>query len=177
MSRQEFLEELRGRLEEEGAVSLIQENLNYYSSYIDGEIAGGKSEETVLEELGSPSLIAHSILDAAGYEVDGIPDVNPGGDARVNSRGYGTEGSGGACRTGYGQYGEHNSAGQPGREEDRAAEGGAWPAWVLPAGILLLILVLLLLMMIGVFWLLSPLLVPLLIVLLIFRLLRGGRRF
>lgn len=170
------MEELRERLEEEGAVSLIQENLKYYSSYIDGEIAGGKSEETVLEELGSPSLIAHSILDAAGYEVDGIPDVNPGGDARANSGSYGTE-SGGAYRAEYGQYGEQNGASQSGREEERAAENASWPAWVLPVGVLLLVLVLLLLMVIGVFWLLSPILVPLLIVLLIFRLLRGGRRF
>ena len=34
----------------------------------------------MLAELGNPALIARSILDAAGFQVDGIPDRNPEGD-------------------------------------------------------------------------------------------------
>ena len=34
----------------------------------------------MLAELGNPALIARSILDAAGFQVDGMPDRNPEGD-------------------------------------------------------------------------------------------------
>ena len=78
MTKQEFLEGLRERLLEEGADVLVPENLNYYDSYIEEEKQKGRTEEDVLAELGNPVLIARSILEAAGYEVDGIPDEGPG---------------------------------------------------------------------------------------------------
>ena len=76
MSKQQFLDELAARLREEGAELLVAENLNFYRSYIEEEVAKGRSEE----ELGNPALIARSILDAAGFQVDGMPDRNPEGD-------------------------------------------------------------------------------------------------
>lgn len=78
MTKQEFLSGLEERLLEEGADVLVPENLSYYSSYIEEEKSKGRTEEDVLEELGNPALIARSILEAAGYEVDGIPDEQPG---------------------------------------------------------------------------------------------------
>ena len=80
MSKQQFLDELAARLREEGAELLVAENLNFYRSYIEEEVAKGRSEEEVLAELGNPALIARSILDAAGFQVDGMPDRNPEGD-------------------------------------------------------------------------------------------------
>lgn len=88
MTKQEFLDELALRLREEGAERLVAENVDYYRSYIDEEVAKGRREEEVLSELGNPALIARSILDAAGYRVDGVPDRNPDGDLGENAGSY-----------------------------------------------------------------------------------------
>lgn len=159
MDRTEFLAELKEKMLVEGADSLVQENLSYYDRYITEQCEGGKTEQQVLEELGSPSLIARSILEAAGYEVDGIPDRNPGEQAGWSQsedpfRMYETGGEGGSRRT----YSEQKPVGM------RTA--------VL---VLLLVLLFLILLLAGLFWLLSPILIPVLIVALIVRLL-GGRR-
>lgn len=88
MTKQEFLDELALRLREEGAERLVAENVEYYRGYIEGEVAKGRREEEVLSELGNPALIARSILDAAGYRVDGVPDRNPDGDLGEDAGSY-----------------------------------------------------------------------------------------
>ena len=70
MTKQEFLQGLEERLTAEGAFQLVRENREFYSNYIDGEDAKGRTEEEVLEELGDPSLIGRTILEAAGYDID-----------------------------------------------------------------------------------------------------------
>lgn len=63
MTKSEFIQGLKQALA--GAPDrLISENLQYYNSYIDTEIAKGRSEEDVFAELGDPRWIAKSILDA-----------------------------------------------------------------------------------------------------------------
>ncbi len=52
MSKAEFLQGLRNELEGRVPYSVIQENLNYYDSYISKETAGGTPEEAVIEALG-----------------------------------------------------------------------------------------------------------------------------
>lgn len=68
MTRKQFLEELRDSLEGMVSPMVIQQNLNYYENYINEQIRNGKTEEDVLNELGSPRLIARSIIDAAGED-------------------------------------------------------------------------------------------------------------
>lgn len=65
MTKQEFLQGLRSELDGRVPYSVIQENLNYYDSYINGETAKGLPEEQVIEELGGPRIIARTIVDAA----------------------------------------------------------------------------------------------------------------
>ena len=67
MTKEEFLEGLKRALFSTGSQSLIEYNLDYYSSYIDGEIAKGRSMDEVMNELGDPRLIANSIKVAEGY--------------------------------------------------------------------------------------------------------------
>lgn len=62
MSKQEFLETLRRALARELSESEVADNINYYWNYIEQQIAMGKSEEQVLQELGDPRLIARTIL-------------------------------------------------------------------------------------------------------------------
>lgn len=63
MTKETFLEELRLALQ--GNISQIQvnEQLQYYDNYITRQTRVGRSEEQVLEELGSPRLIAKTIID------------------------------------------------------------------------------------------------------------------
>ena len=64
MNKTEFLEILGGKLSEELPRALVISNLQYYESYINGAVRGGKKEQTVMDELGDPGLIARSIIDA-----------------------------------------------------------------------------------------------------------------
>ena len=63
MSKAEFLQGLRNELEGRVPYSVIQENLNYYDSYISKETAGGTPEEAVIEALGGPRIIARTIVE------------------------------------------------------------------------------------------------------------------
>ena len=76
MTKNEFLEGLRRALFSTGSNELINENINYYSSYIDEEIRKGRSEEEVVGELGDPRLLARSIKDAAGMSDEVIEETS-----------------------------------------------------------------------------------------------------
>ncbi len=63
MNRVEFIRQLRVALSGSVNFNIIEENVRYYEDYIDMEIKKGKSEEQVLLELGSPRLIAKTIVE------------------------------------------------------------------------------------------------------------------
>lgn len=63
MSKYEFLNILKETLEGEVTQQVIDENLLYYTNYIDGELRKGKGETDVLTMLGEPRLIAKTIID------------------------------------------------------------------------------------------------------------------
>ena len=180
MTKQEFLDELKDRLLEEGADSLVAENLNFYGNYIDGEVRKGRTEEEVLEELGRSALIAHSILEAAGYEVDGIPDRPAGNSAGNQGQGGGTYGDGGSDG-GSGSYGGGYGSSDGGFRGGDSEDGRGWTfstfsdsgdsGCVVPALILLAILVLVVIIFFSLFTLLAPVLLPILIVVFIVRML------
>ena len=69
MTRAEFLGELRETLSGNMSESEVQSNLAYYSSYIDDDGRKGKTDEEVLEDLGSPFAIAKTLL--RPYENEG----------------------------------------------------------------------------------------------------------
>lgn len=62
MGKREFLEVLGGRLAEELPRSMVISQLQYYEDYIDGELAKGRKLADVMEELGDPVMIAHTII-------------------------------------------------------------------------------------------------------------------
>ena len=69
MKKQEFLEALAAKLSEEiPNPAEVADQVSYYEGYIDSEIAVGKDEETVTDELGDPILIARNILEAPGSD-------------------------------------------------------------------------------------------------------------
>lgn len=65
MTKREFLNTLQMQLEGELTPSQVEGHLRYYSEYISDAIASGKTEQEVMAELGSPVLIAKTILSTA----------------------------------------------------------------------------------------------------------------
>lgn len=63
MTKIEFVEGLRCYLEPEVSADVVRENVEYYSRYIYDEIQKGRNEESVVEELGDPWVIARTIID------------------------------------------------------------------------------------------------------------------
>ena len=66
MTKAEFLEMMEQKLTGGMDENSVAKTLRYYSEYIDSEVRKGKSEQEVLDELGSPLLIARTILDTHG---------------------------------------------------------------------------------------------------------------
>ena len=68
MTKNDFLDKLRLALNGKVSASLVQENMTYYSEYIDAQIRMGRSEQEVLDMLGDPRLIARTIVETNGTE-------------------------------------------------------------------------------------------------------------
>ena len=71
MTKESFLTELEECLAGEIPQAELLDTMNYYRDYFRDEEATGKTEEEILSSLGSPRLIAHSILDAHEEAVTG----------------------------------------------------------------------------------------------------------
>ena len=68
MDKGEFLRVLRERLSGEIPEYKVQEHIRYYDHYLSEEIRSGKTEKEAIEALGSPYLIAKTILDMEEQE-------------------------------------------------------------------------------------------------------------
>lgn len=89
MSQKEFLEELRIALSGKVSAESVLENIEYYRSYIEGEIQSGKSEKEVLDLLGDPWILARTISDAPDGTDDSI--INESGSREYDNYGEDTE--------------------------------------------------------------------------------------
>lgn len=67
MTKEEFLYELKKELSVLDSAEATAYNLRYYSDYIDAEIAKGRSEQEVLDELGNPRWLVNSIKESGDY--------------------------------------------------------------------------------------------------------------
>jgi len=177
MTKTEFIERLCSALSAPGAMALVEKNRTYYSEYIEGEIAKGRNEAEVLEDLGAPELIANSILEANGLRDRFVDDDSktfnaydtPDGDPTTFAQGFEYKGN------------EKDKAptGEAAGEKPKAAQKGMSPKTtaiiilIVAALILIGIIVLLILLVGGIFALLGPILIPILIAWLIVRLLRS----
>lgn len=62
MTKRQFLDTLRSQLQGELNDAQIDGHIHYYDEYIKEEMAAGKTEAEVMEELGSPVFIAKTLL-------------------------------------------------------------------------------------------------------------------
>ena len=159
MTKQEFLQGLRSELDGRVPYGVIQENLNYYDSYISGEVSRGMSEDQVIQELGGPRLIARTIVDAA-LDTEDRPD------------GYQDYGTGDSVY----QQAERSSYGQ--REERQEGpkihyiDFSKWYVRLAAGLILALIVFLFFFILFGFLWIFWPILLVLLLIMMF----RGPRR-
>ena len=72
MTKKEFIRELRDALDGVVPSSVVEENASYYEEYFASQKNLGKTEKEICEELGSPRLIAKTILEARGEENYGV---------------------------------------------------------------------------------------------------------
>lgn len=71
MRKDEFINTLRSKLMGEVTAPEIENTVRYYEDYIAEAVRSGRSEEEVLAELGSPLLIAKTIIETANRGGDG----------------------------------------------------------------------------------------------------------
>lgn len=167
MTKEEFLEGLKRALFSTGSQSLIEYNLDYYSSYIDGEIAKGRSMDDVMNELGDPRLIANSIKVAEGYS-----------DVFVGLEGEVIDGNAGDYKEN--SDFEFNTKGFDKDYEESHKENGAFKIYnmngkslILPLIIALAVLILVVVVIVAVFSFLAPVLLPIIAVLIVIGLIKG----
>lgn len=70
-----FFKELEDCLRGEVSESEYRDSVNYYREYFREQKAAGISEEEIIRSLGSPRLIARSIIDAHGVEEEPKQDT------------------------------------------------------------------------------------------------------
>lgn len=154
MTKEEFLYGLRRALLSTGSPSLIEENMRFYSSYIDGELSKGRSLEEIMEELGDPRLIANSIKTAAGYDDEFAGTV-------VESEESGYENA---------SFNREKESSETGEFKSFSLTGNsARIALIGTIIVLVLIVILLAALVAGVLSLLAPVLVPLIVLGIIFQ--------
>ncbi len=170
MNKEEFIQALRRDLSGDVPQNVLEENVQYYREYIDGEVAKGRSEEEVVGELGTPRLIAKNIEDTTEM------DEEEAEGQRFTDRGYGDTYSAGGS-----SYGSSGG----GYDERGAGERGSfhlfdlskWYGKLLVALIVFAVIYLFFVIVGGIFSLLAPFLVPILLIWLLVSIIRGsGRR-
>ena len=165
MSKNDFLNNLKLALNGKVSASLVQENMAYYSEYIDSQVRMGRSEQEVMDMLGDPRLIARTIVQTNGTETaeEGVyRESTSYNDAAYGSGGYGNGGYGGTgYNNGTNEYERHSN-------EVRVKNIPAW-LWTI---IVVLIIVCLISFVFSVVSFLLPFVLPVLVVMFFIKLFR-----
>ena len=145
MTRTEFIERLRNQLVGEVSEEEIENTTRYYQEYLSEAMRQGKTEAQVLEELGSPNLIARTVIDMAREN---------GGKSQNSPFTGGKEGGGAGTQNPYNR--------------------SAWSSKGNKAAAILILAVFLILV-VTILRILIPLVVPILVICMIYRLIKGGK--
>ena len=72
MNRETFIDTLKRALYGKVSDYEWKEHIRYYEDYIAQEMAKGRSEQDVMDELGDPCLIARTILETSGLNAPNV---------------------------------------------------------------------------------------------------------
>ncbi|MDD7114477.1 MAG: DUF1700 domain-containing protein [Lachnospiraceae bacterium] len=91
---EQFFKELEDALKGEVSEYEYTDSMTYYRDYFREQMSMGKSEDEVIKQLGSPRLIAKSIIDARGSEEESgrsgyYDNTTDSGDNNTNPVSYG----------------------------------------------------------------------------------------
>ena len=154
MNCEEFLRQFREALDGKVSEQIIQDNANYYRTYINGQIAGGKSEAEVLAMLGDPRLLAKTIEESSKFA----------SDSREEQSSY---------TGGYGNY-NHNTAQSRGNEyinpDDR--KHAKLPGWLITT-IVVAVVLLILMIAFRIFTFFAPVIVVFMLGSFVYRVVRS----
>ena len=70
MNRTEFLDILRSQLSGQMQEGKAAAHIRYYEDYIQSQVRSGHPEQEVLKQLGDPRLIAKTLIDTDGGDVE-----------------------------------------------------------------------------------------------------------
>lgn len=154
MSKQDFLDKLKGALNGRIAPDMVQENIDYYADYIHTQIRMGRSEQEVLDSLGDPRLIARTIAETQ-------KDVG-----NNKNSDYQKERS-------YNYHGENTRRHEPNHRTDYSRTGNVvkMPGWMVVL-IVMLVMMLIFTLIFTVLSFLAPILLPIIVVLFFVKLFR-----
>ncbi|MBR5247976.1 MAG: DUF1700 domain-containing protein [Lachnospiraceae bacterium] len=156
MTKQEFIDRLRAALNSSLAPSTVAEHVKYYEEYICSEMQKGKSEETVLNSLGDPRLIARTIIQTNTTEDGSNQESNYQSNYQAeHQKGYSAGGF---------QQTERRENGQVVKRFNMPG----W-AWIL---VVIVVLVLILSVIVSVLSFLAPILVPVVVIAFLVKLFR-----
>jgi hypothetical protein len=157
MNREEFLQKLQEALSGEVPPETVRENLQYYNRYIRDERQKGRTEQEIMEELGDPRMIAHTIIDTTPGGGGNYEEYNGG----FGERSYSYDSS--TSDTGNGNYENQNS--QSG--SFHVYDLNKWYYKVLGVVLLIAIFTIIIAVISGILTLLIPLLPTILLVVII----------
>lgn len=65
MNKEEFLRELEEALAGDVPEAVIRDNISYYGSYLTQEMAGGRTVDEIVAEIGEPFIVAKTIIESS----------------------------------------------------------------------------------------------------------------
>lgn len=93
MNRKQFIEGLKQALEMKMSKNEIDEQVDYYTTYIKSEVKSGRSESDVIDELGDPWAIAKNLNVSSGNtweESPKVPEPEESSDTNFGGKVYTT---------------------------------------------------------------------------------------
>ncbi len=160
MGKDEFLQALRRALNNNVPPAVVEENIQYYDSYINEEVSKGRTEEEVTEEIGSPRLIARNIINTTEIEEE------PENDHSSSDHSYNDDPN-------YDRDGDYGGSSRPRRH---FFDMSKWYSRLLVMVLIFGVIYLITFLIGGVFTLLSPIIGPILMIWMIYTLIRMFNR-
>lgn len=161
MNKTEFIEILRNTLTGEVDGSVVSENVQYYTQYIQSQMNQGRSEQEIMDELGDPRLIARTIIDTSAG------GAYHNGSQSAYSEAYTDAGSSGSDTSGR-QRGFQIHFG--------SSRNQSTFQMILNILLVVLVVITILVLAVNVLAFVLPIIIPIFIVLWIVRLFSGGSR-
>ena len=174
MNRYEFLTQLEEQLRGFVSNQEVKDSVSYYQSYIEEEMKAGRTEEEILDDLGSANSIAKAIIEARGHGANQETVYDDAGSYGSDSNG----GYGGYSGHAGSDYSDNSAKGRYGSSDSgtgvKIFRTDGWKGTAVLIGIIA-ILVLLLVFAFKILIALIPFIIPCAIIVFLIKMVTGRR--